>query len=197
MLKVGITGGIGSGKSIVATLFKLLGVPVYNADEAAKNLMNNNAQIKNALLQHFGPAVYENESLNRAWLSSRVFNDPAQLAKLNSIVHPVVIQDAVDWMNSQQSNLVIKEAAIFFESGSNTEMDYMVGVYAPQPLRLKRVQKRDNTNQEAILDRISRQMNEDEKMKLCDYVLYNDEQQLLIPQVIQLHQHLLALATNR
>ncbi len=197
MLKVGITGGIGSGKSIVAAMFKLLGVPVYNADEAAKNLMNSNIQIKSALIQHFGTEVYKDGALNRSWLSSKVFNEPSQLAILNSIVHPVVIQDAVDWMKKQQAILVIKEAAIFFESGSNKEMDFMVGVFTPQHLRLKRVLKRDNINEEAILDRISRQMNEEEKMKLCDYVLYNDEQQLLIPQVIQLHTHLLTLALKK
>lgn len=196
MLKVGITGGIGSGKSIAAKLFMLLGVPVYNADEAAKKLMNGNQLLKTALIKQFGSDTYLNGLLNRDWLSAKVFTDPEQLKLLNGIVHPIVIQDARNWMNKQQTLIVIKEAAIFFESGSNAEMDYMVGVYAPQQLRLQRVLQRDNSNKDAILDRMSRQMNEEEKMKLCDYVLNNNEEQLLIPQVLDLHKKLLYRATN-
>ena len=196
MLKVGITGGIGSGKSIVSKLFGMLGVPVYNADDAAKFLMNNDPRIREQLVKHFGQETYAGGLLNRAYLAARVFNDPEKLQLLNSIVHPVTINDAVLWMNKQHTPIVIKEAAIFFESGSNTGMDYMVGVYAPQPLRLQRVIARDNSSREAILDRMNRQMNEEEKMKLCDFVLYNDEQQLLIPQVLNLHQQLLALSKN-
>ena len=196
MLKVGITGGIGSGKSIVSKLFGMLGVPVYNADEAAKFLMNNDPRIREQLVKHFGQETYAGGLLNRAYLAARVFNDPEKLQLLNSIVHPVTINDAVLWMNKQHTPIVIKEAAIFFESGSNTGMDYMVGVYAPQPLRLQRVIARDNSSHEAIVDRMNRQMNEEEKMKLCDFVLYNDEQQLLIPQVLNLHQQLLALSKN-
>lgn len=196
MLKVGITGGIGSGKSIVTKLFAMLGVPVYNADDAAKSLMNTDLFIKAELIKTFGEETYTNGLLNRPVLAAKVFNNPEQLKLLNSIVHPIVINDAFVWMNSQLYPIVIKEAAIFFESGSNRNMDYMIGVYAPKKLRLERVIKRDNSNSEAVLDRMNRQMDEEEKMKLCDFVLYNDEQQLLVPQVLKLHQQLLALYTG-
>jgi dephospho-CoA kinase len=192
MLKVGITGGIGSGKSIVSKLFELLGVPVYNADHAAKLLMNNDPAIKEELVKYFGQETYSHGSLNRSYLASKVFNNPEKLKLLNSIVHPITINDADTWMNRQQhAPIVIKEAAIFFESGSNIDMDYMVGVYAPQSLRIQRVIARDNSNAEAIMDRMNSQMNEEEKMKRCDFIIYNDEQQLLIPQVLQLHKQLL------
>jgi len=194
MLKVGITGGIGSGKSIVAKLFELLDVPVYYADDAAKSLMNNHPLIKAELIRHFGEETYVKGKLNRAWLAAKVFNNTGQLQLLNAIVHPIVINDAVSWMNLRTEPIVMKEAAIFFESGSYTEMDYMVGVSAPEILRIERVMKRDGSNREAIQNRISRQMNEEEKMKRCDFIISNDEQQLVIPQVLQLHKELLQFA---
>lgn len=196
MLKVGITGGIGSGKTTVARLFQMFGVPVYFADDAAKSLMNSNQQIRNSLIEHFGEAVYENGMLNRARLAAMVFNKPERLALLNSIVHPVVIDDASSWLRKQTAPVVMKEAAIFFESGSHVEMDYMIGVYAPPSLRLQRVKKRDGSSEEEIAERMKRQMNEEEKMKRCDFVLQNDEESLLIPQVIQLYENLVALSHN-
>lgn len=196
MLKIGITGGIGSGKTVVAQLFELLGVPVYYADSAAKKLMDSNPGVKEKLINHFGPETYAGGKLDRAYLAGVVFNNPAQLKLLNSIVHPVVINDSVEWMNSQKKPMVMKEAAIFFESGSQVEMDYMIGIYAPRELRITRVLKRDNSSRQSILDRISKQMDEEEKMKRCDFVIFNDEQQLLIPQVLQLHQYLLKILEN-
>src|SRR4051794_2149935 len=142
MLKIGITGGIGSGKSVVAKLFELLGVPVYNADAAAKELMDASPGLKRLLLEHFGAEVYENNKLNRSWLAAKVFNNEDQLQVLNSIVHPLVINAGIEWINSHNVPMVMKEAAIFFESGSNTGMDYMIGVYAPQQLRIERVMAR-------------------------------------------------------
>jgi dephospho-CoA kinase len=193
MLKVGITGGIGSGKSIVAKLFELVGVPVYYADDAAKKLMNENAAIREQLIREFGAAAYNNNVLDRAWLAAIVFNNKQQLELLNSIVHPIVINEGLTWITTQKAPIVMKEAAIFFESGSNVGMDYMIGVYAPQAVRMKRVMKRDSTSKQAVLNRMSRQMDEEEKMKRCDFIIQNNETQLLIPQVIELHQHLLSL----
>lgn len=197
MLKVGITGGIGSGKTIVARIFQLLGVPVYFADDAAKQLMNQHLGIRQALVENFGTFVYQNESLDRAALASVVFNRPEKLKLLNSIVHPVVINDAKVWMERQISPVVMKEAAIFFESGSYIEMDFMIGVYAPKEVRMQRAVKRDNTTEKAVEERMARQMNEEEKMSRCDFVLKNDEQDLLIPQVISLHKKLLELAVEK
>lgn len=193
MLKVGITGGIGSGKSIVAKLFELLGVPIYYADEAAKTLMNKNPLIKKQLIHHFGEQSYINGTLNRAWLAAKVFNHPEQLKLLNSIVHPIVINEGTIWMNSQSAPVVMKEAAIFFESGSNTAMDYMIGVYAPKALRIERVMKRDKIPEQDVIGRMSRQMDEEEKMKRCDYIIQNNEAQLIIPQVTELYKILLSL----
>jgi dephospho-CoA kinase len=197
MLKVGITGGIGSGKTTVARLFQLLGVPVYYADDAAKELMNSDPDLRAALIKNFGDTVYENGLLNRARLAAMVFNKPGQLALLNSIVHPIVIEDASSWMKKQKASIVMKEAAIFFESGSHVEMDFIIGVYAPESLRLKRVMQRDGSDEKAVKDRMSRQMNEEEKMKRCDFILKNNEEELLIPQVITLYKKLVELSTKK
>lgn len=193
MLKVGITGGIGSGKTVVSKLFALLGVPVYYADDAAKVLMNTDPGIKASLVKHFGEETYQGNTLNRQWLAAKVFNDSAKLALLNSIVHPAVIAHASNWIKQQQSPLVMKEAAIFFESGSYVEMDYIIGVYAPKQMRLQRVMERDGSDPKAIEERMNRQMNEEEKMKRCDFVLNNDETSLLIPQVIELYKKLIQI----
>ena len=192
MLKVGLTGGIGSGKSTVARIFELLGIPVYYADEAARRLMNTDAGLKASLLDHFGPEVYTGDTLNRKYLASVVFGDKEKLALLNSITHPVTIRDSEEWMQRQHSPYAIKEAALLFESGAAAHLDTIVGVYAPQHIRVKRVMERDGLPAAEVIQRISRQLDEEMKMKLCDHVLSNNEQELLIPQVLALHQHFLS-----
>lgn len=186
MLKIGLTGGIGSGKSTVAKIFETLGIPVYYADDAGKRLMNENEELKNSIQQHFGKETYSNGQLNRKHLSSLVFNNPEKLALLNSIVHPATIKDAEAWMLQQTSPYAIKEAALIFESGSQEHLDKVIGVYAPATVRINRVMQRDNVSREEVISRMNKQINEEIKMRLCDYVLVNDEQQLLIPQVLQL-----------
>ena len=193
MLKIGLTGGIGSGKSTVARVFETLGIPVYYADEAAKKLMNEHVELKAKLLETFGGQTYVSGQLNTAFLSAKVFNDAEQLKKLNSIVHPIVIQDGINWMQQQTTSYAIKEAAIFFETGSAIGLDFMVGVYAPQPLCIYRVMQRDGISRSDVLARMQKQMNEEIKMKLCDFVITNDEQQMVLPQVLELHQKLLGL----
>lgn len=192
MLKIGLTGGIGSGKSTVAKVFETLGIPVYYADSAARHLMNSDPGLKEAILSEFGPEAYTDHQLNRSFLAARVFNDPQALDKLNRLVHPVTIRDAEEWMQKQNSPYTIKEAALLFESGANKGLDLVIGVSAPQPLRIKRVKERDGLSEEEVLKRISRQMNEAEKMSLCDEVILNNEQELVIPQVLALHQKFLA-----
>lgn len=191
ILKVGITGGIGSGKSTVAKMFEILGIPVYYADDAAKKLMNESIILKEQLVAVFGKEIYSNDQLNRQILSALVFNDKEKLALLISIVHPATIADATEWMNKQTAPYAIKEAALLFESGSAKQLDKVIGVFAPAPLRIKRVMQRDNINEEAVLARLSKQMNEAEKMRLCDYVINNNEQDLVIPQIMQIHETLL------
>jgi dephospho-CoA kinase len=185
-LKVGITGGIGSGKSTVARIFETLGVPVFYADEAAKKLMNEDADLKAKITSAFGPDSYAHGSLNRPYISSTVFNNPSKLALLNSIVHPATIADADKWMQQQTTPYAIKEAALIFESGAQKWLDKVIGVYAPAPLRIQRVMKRDKITEDEVIARLNKQMDEDEKLRLCDYIVNNDEQELLIPQVLKL-----------
>ena len=192
MLRIGLTGGIGSGKSTVARIFEILGIPVYYADDAAKQLMNNDAELRAAIINSFGEKAYAGEELDRSYLASIVFDDPKKLEQLNALTHPATISDANKWMKRQTSPYIIKEAALIFESGSNQHLDLVIGVSAPIDLRIKRVMQRDNISDDVVRARIARQMDEEMKMKLCDFVLQNNEKQLLIPQVLHLHHSLLA-----
>ena len=193
MLKVGLTGGIGSGKSTVAHIFETLGIPVYYADDAAKKLMNEDEGLKQQVQQLFGDPSYINGQLNRAFVSAQVFNNPEKLATLNSIVHPATIADAEKWMQHQSAPYAIKEAALIFESGAQENLDNVIGVFAPKAIRIKRVMDRDGITREEVLARMNKQINETIKMRLCSYVITNNEQELLIPQVLAVHQALLAL----
>jgi dephospho-CoA kinase len=195
MLKVGITGGIGSGKSTVAKVFEVLGIPVYNADDASKKLMNTDDTLKEKIQLAFGKAAYTNGLLNRPYIASIVFNNPAQLALLNAIVHPATIKDAAGWMQRQSAPYAIKEAALIFESGSQQTLDTVIGVYAPSALRIHRVMQRDKVSREEVINRMNKQIDETIKMRLCDYVICNDDQQLVIPQVVKLHEQLLINAS--
>jgi dephospho-CoA kinase len=194
MIKIGLTGGIGSGKTTVAKIFELLGIPVYYADDAAKRIMNEDEELKTAIQKQFGKDAYDNEGLDRTFLSAKVFTDPVQLEILNSLVHPATIRDAAKWMSQQKTSYTIKEAALIFESGSAEHLDYVIGVYAPTQLRIKRAMERNHLGYEEVTQRINKQLDENIKMKLCDFVIYNDEQHLLIPQVIELHKKLLSFS---
>ena len=186
-LRIGLTGGIGSGKSTVAGIFKVLGIPVFDADWEAKKIMESNPILRRALVEQFGSTIFVNEQLNRKALASIVFKDPVQLAKLNALVHPHAIEEGIQWSARQSSPYTVKEAALFFESGSAEGIDYMIGVYSPKHIRIQRVMKRDGITREEVLLRMQRQIPEEIKMRLCDFVLLNDEQQLLIPRIIKLH----------
>ncbi|HEY8688749.1 MAG TPA: dephospho-CoA kinase [Chitinophagaceae bacterium] len=193
MLKIGLTGGLGSGKSTVAHIFEVLGIPVYYADAASKRLMNDNEKVKADVQNAFGKNVYTDGKLNRKYLSEIVFNDKEKLELLNSIVHPATLRDAEEWLNKQTTPYAIKEAALIFESGSQQFLDFVIGVKAPLPLRLQRTMKRDNISNEEAMARIEKQINEEKKMSLCDFVIVNDEQQMVIPQVMELHQKFLKM----
>jgi dephospho-CoA kinase len=191
---VGLTGGIGAGKSLVARLFALLGVPVYDADSSAKKLMVENPSLRESIIAHFGADSYVDDRLNRSYLAERVFKNPQQLEVLNRLVHPAAIEDAKKWLAQQKAPYAIKETALLFESGSAEGLDYVIGVTAPETLRIKRVMERDGLTAIQVKERMRRQLEETLKIKLCDFILYNDEQQLLIPQVVQLHEQLLAMS---
>lgn len=194
MVLIGLTGGIGSGKSTVAKVFETLGIPVYYADDAAKRLMNTNEKLKQEIIKHFGIESYKDGTLNRPYIASLVFTNKEKLRLLNSLVHPVTIEDSQKWVLQQISPFVIREAALLFESGANKGLDFVIGVSAPLPLRIQRVIQRDSLSKEEIEQRISRQMDEEEKLKKCDFLILNDEKQLVIPQVLDIHKKILALA---
>ena len=191
-LKVGITGGIGSGKSFVAKIFKTLGVPFYDADKEAKALMHSSTDIRSGLIKAFGEQTYDAlGNLDRAYLSAKVFNDKAQLQLLNSIVHPVVIQHADDWAVAQQSAYSLKETALLFESGSYKSLDYTIVVTAPDDLRIKRVMARDQVSAEDVKKRMANQMPQDDKIQLADFIIQNDGSMPLLKQIIHIHEQLL------
>lgn len=191
MLTIGLTGGIGSGKTTVAQIFSVLGIPVWDADKAAKHIMETNAAVIEHITQLFGKDSYNDGKLQRAYIANLVFNNPEKLEQLNHAVHPAAIAAAHLWMQQQHAPYIIKEAALLFESGSGAGLDFIIGVYAPQALRIQRAAQRDGATPEQILARMSRQINEQIKMKLCDFVLVNDEQSLLMTQVLALHEKFL------
>ena len=197
MLRVGLTGGIGSGKSTVAAIFETLGVPVSYADTEAKRLMNEDPELKEAISRHFGAEAYAGGTLNRKWVAGQVFNHPEKLELLNSLVHPATIRQGARWMQqlAGQCPYAIREAALIFETRAAGQLDFIIGVYAPQSLRIHRTLARDHTTREAVLQRMRNQIDEDIKMRLCDAVIRNDEQEAVIPQVLALHERLLQLAT--
>lgn len=192
MLKVGITGGIGSGKSIVCHLFSLLGVPVYNADHAAKRLMDQKADLKNDLKNLLGDSAYGNDGcLNRIFVSSKVFKDPALLEEMNKLVHPHVLTDYVQWLSMlSDKNYSIMEAAILIESGFHKVLDEVVLVDAPEEVRIKRVVKRDGRSEEAVKAIIAQQWKTEEKIKYTSFMIKNDDKSLVLPQVLEIHKKL-------
>jgi dephospho-CoA kinase len=203
MLRIGLTGGIGSGKSTVAKIFASLGIPIYYADEENKRLMNEDESVKSAILQHFGADSYKEGKLDRRYIASQVFGNKEKLELLNSITHPAVIRHAEQWMKQKEElyrdtvPYVIKEAALIFESGSDKDLDLVIGVWSPQPLRIRRVMLRDNVSDEEVLRRMEGQMDEDEKMQRCDFIINNDEESLVTPQVIALHERFVERSRRR
>lgn len=192
MKKIGITGGIGSGKTTVCRIFEQLGVPVYYADSRAKALMTQNKTIVEGITKLFGRNAYLHDgTLNNAHIASMAFNDNSLLASLNALVHPQVGIDFESWASKQKSAYILKEAALLFESGSYKNLDAIIMVSAPENLRIERVLERDKTTHEAVIKRINNQWPESEKMQLSDYIIVNDGQSMLVPQVLNLHQKIL------
>jgi dephospho-CoA kinase len=198
MVKIGITGNIGSGKTTVSKIFEVLGIPVFYADDAAKKVMTEDPILINALKVAFGADAYFTDgALNRKHIASIVFNNEIQLAKLNSIVHPAVFRAFNNW-TAQVKNApyVMKEAALLFESTSYKMCDYSIMVTAPLELRIARVTQRDGLTRDEIESRNARQFPEEKKIELANYVIRNDDTELVIPQVLKLHQLFLALAAK-
>jgi dephospho-CoA kinase len=192
MFKLGLTGGIGSGKTLVCQIFEKLGVPVYYADAAARELMNSDAGLIAGIRRMFGDEAYGKEGLNRKYLADSVFGDHVRLSGLNQLVHPAVRKDFMQWAEGQEeAAYVIEEAAILFESGASAGMDLTVLVYAPEEIRIDRVMKRDGIKREAVRKRMEHQMSEEEKRDMADHVLVNDGSRMILPQVIELHEDII------
>jgi len=188
MLRVGITGGIGSGKTTVCSIFEKLGVPVYYADPRAKDLVNTNQELQNKIINAFGQNSFIEGAYNRAFIASIVFSDKVKLDLLNSIIHPFVLNDWKSFcLEHAQSPYIIKEAAIMLETESKNSVDHIVLVHAPLETRIKRIHERDKVSEAEIKARIESQMSEEEKMKLADSIVYNDQSHSLIEQVLALH----------
>lgn len=198
-LKIGITGGIGVGKSTACLIFKHLGIPIYDADTRAKWLISHHPTLISEIKAHFGEEAYFNGELNRRYLAEKVFIDKDNIQKMNSLVHPKVGEDAKQWFNEQEGKYpyIIKEAALLYESGSYKELDKVIVVTAPLDLRIARIQSRDpQRSKKEILGIISKQMPEEEKAQKADFIVYNDEKQMLIPQVLTIHQALMNLSKS-
>lgn len=187
-LKIGITGGIGSGKTLVSGVFQKLGAPTYNADDRAKWLMNNNTKIVIKVIDLFGPEAYINGELNRSLIAKHVFKNTSLLAKLNAVVHPIVFDDFDEWYEAQTYPYVLKEAALLFESGSYRDLDAIITVDAPLEIRLKRASIRDQKSEDEIKGRIKNQYPNEIKVKAADFVINNDGITPVLPQVLKLHQ---------
>lgn len=192
---VGVTGGIGSGKSTVCQVFSILGIPIYSADDRAKWLMANDPNLKKEISSQFGEKSFlEDGSLNRAFLAEEVFSDPEKVKKINALVHPAVGEDFKNWTKEQSAPYLIKEAALLFESGSYKELDYIINVSSPLKIRVARVLLRDpHRSEDQVNHIIDQQMPDEQKNELADYVIKNNDSKLILPQVLEIHQKLCAL----
>lgn len=193
MLKIGITGGIGSGKTTVAKVFEQLGIPVYHADFWAKEILNTDPPVKQRITELFGSEVYDADGkADRKKIADIVFNDKEKLNELNSVIHPAVWMHGEQWLKQHADKpYILKEAAILFESGGNKDMDKVIMISAPQEIRTERVMKRDNVTREEVEVRMANQWPDEEKIKRSDFVVVNDGKLLVIPQVLQIHEILI------
>jgi len=190
LLKIGITGGIGSGKSTVCTIFKILGIPVFNADIEARKLYDE-PQVKEAIMLAFGDNMYPQGVFDKKAMANIVFQSADKLKQLNELLHPLVQIQFDTWLQQQESPYTIKEAALLIEAGSYQQLDELILVTCPMNKRIERVMKRDRVTEDEVLARINKQLSEEDKRTFCQYEIINDDRQLLIPQVLQLHHQLM------
>lgn len=191
MKKVGVTGGIGSGKSTVCEIFKTLGIPVYPSDDRAKYLMEHDPHLIDQIKSTFGNQSYNDSRLNRGYLAEKVFKDQKATAKINALVHPAVGRDFQNWLDQQDSKYVIKEAALMIESGAYKHLDFLISVFAPIQTRIDRIKKRDPQRSiQEINGIIDKQVSEEKRAELADAVIQNDGTSLVIPQVLSIHERL-------
>lgn len=191
MIVVGLTGGIGSGKSTIAAMFHELGVPVYNSDERAKHLMNTSKKIRKQLIELFGKKAYLEGNLNRTYIAKKVFNDTDLLEQLNQIVHPVVRKDFLKWTKKQNASYVIQETALLFENNAQELYDSVILITAPKELRIERVLSRDESTKEQIIARMNNQLDDQTKLELADFVIENIDLKTTALKVLEVHEAIL------
>lgn len=183
---IGITGGIGSGKSVVSRILQLMGYPVYSSDQRAKEIMVEDPSIISGLKTLFGEAAYTNSNLNRSYIATQLFQDDSKRIAMNNLVHPAVRADFQHWIENQKSPIVFQESALLFETGNYKSFDGIILVTAPEEVRMQRVKERDQLTDEQVQARFNAQLSEEEKMKLTNHIIYNDGNQLLVPQILDL-----------
>jgi dephospho-CoA kinase len=194
MMRVGLTGGIGSGKSTIAGFFRDLGIPVYDSDGRARALMEEDKALREEIIRLFGPSAFINGKLNRSHIASHVFGDRPLLDQLNALVHPVVREDFLQWSERQQAPYVIQEAAILIENGAHRNLDRTILVVAPPEERIRRVMERDSVSREAVLARMRNQWSDEEKIPLADYVIENTSLPISLEKVGQVHREILEIS---
>ncbi len=190
-LRLGVTGGIGSGKSSVCKVFNVLGIPVFYSDPEAKAIMNNDLSVRSEINAIAGRDLYLSGNLDRAELAKLIFNDDELLGRVNALIHPLVFQNFLQWADMQAAPYVIMEAAILFESGAYEIVDKVLTVVAPLDQRIDRIVKGNQLTREQVMDRIRNQMDDDIKVKNSDYIIYNSEDDMIIPPVLRIHKDLL------
>ena len=188
MKKIGLTGGIGCGKTTISNIFQIIGTPIYNSDEAAKKILNQNTSVKQKIKNHFGIKVLTNNKLDNKKIANIIFKQKEKLKIINSIIHPLVKEDFTNWCEKQKAMYIIKESALIFNSNAYKELDHVIFVKSPLELRIKRIQSRDKKNEQEIFSIIKNQSSDDFLEKKCDYIITNNEHSFLIEQVFKLHE---------
>jgi dephospho-CoA kinase len=192
-MKIGVTGGIGSGKTSVCRVFNVLGIPVFSADAAGRKIMDSDNDIIEKVKAIAGKNVYSSGTLDRIELARLIFNDADLLKEINKVVHPVIFENFMVWVKSVSAPYSIMEAAILIESGGAALVDRIVTVVAPVEERVERVMRRNNLTREQVFDRIKNQMTDEEKIRQSDYVIYNSEHEMIIPDILKIHEEILSL----
>lgn len=188
MKKIGLTGGIGSGKTTISKIFQMLGTPIYNSDEAAKKILKNNSLAKNQILQYFGQKVLTNNKFDNKKIADIIFKQKEKLKIINSIIHPLVTNDFKAWCENQKTKYIIKESALIFKSNTHKELDHIIFVKSPLKLRIQRIKNRDGKNESEIFSIIKNQSSDEFLEKKCDYIITNDENSFLTEQILRLHE---------
>ena len=191
MIKIGLTGGIGSGKTLVSKVFSQFGIPVFNADYNAKLILNQDIEVISEITKHFGD-LYSQEGINKEKFASIIFNNPKDLKKVNAIIHPKVLEYFNSWVTKQQNaDYIIKEAAILFESNTHKDLDMTINVHADELVRINRVVKRDKSTIENVKSRIKNQISDNDRINIADFTIYNNGDRMLLPQILEIHNKIL------